>query len=59
MSNELSEERLREIASALSGLTPSQWNDVMLTIEHLYRPVKKTLTSEEISAMLIQNKKWF
>ena len=59
MSNELSEERLREIASALSGLTPSQWNDLMLTIEYLYRPAKKTLTSEEISAMLIQNKKWF
>lgn len=59
MSNELSEERLHEIASALSGLTPSQWNDVKLTIEYLYRPVKKTLTSEEISAMLIQNKKWF
>lgn len=58
MNETLGEERLREIANALSGLTPQQWGDVQRIVEHLYHPVKKTLTSEEISASLTKAKRW-
>lgn len=56
--DKLSEERIEQIAEALSGLDMNQWGEVQRIIEHLYHPVKKTLTSEEISATLTKCRTW-
>ncbi|MFD1485357.1 hypothetical protein ACFQ5J_08960 [Lacticaseibacillus baoqingensis] len=51
-------DQITKIAEALGGLTQSEWAEVQRIIEHLYHPVKKALTSEEISASLIKAKRW-
>jgi hypothetical protein len=59
MMNGLSEERLREIAKSLSGLSEHQWSEVKRIVDKLYHPTKKALTYEEISALLKRNQGWF
>lgn len=49
----LSEDKLLQISESLSGLDLAQWNEVKQIVEHLYHPVKKTLTSKEISEKLL------
>lgn len=56
---ELNEQRLTEIANALSALSEHQWSEVKRIVEKLYHPTKKALTSEEISTMLKRNHEWF
>ncbi|MDF7683489.1 hypothetical protein PT287_08255 [Lactobacillus sp. ESL0679] len=52
----IKKEKVQQIAEALSGLSEQDWRVVSSIIDRLYHPIKKSLTSKEISDFMIKDK---
>lgn len=48
-------EKVTQIASALEGLSVSDWDAVKLSMDKLFHPIKKSLTSQEISDYIMKD----
>ena len=54
----MNDDQITNLSESLSNLSPSQWNEIKIIMEHLYHTIKKELTPEEISSSLKNIKDW-